>query len=116
MNKEPIDTDMYEQALDITEAGYGITEEQVNALQHDDSLSENVQMALDMRTEMQLRKNPIDVEERLQKFYKDRIIPSKAHYEDNESSNRSRTLIISLLAVAATVVGFIFFINYSFCC
>ena len=112
MNKEPIDTDMYEQALDITEAGYGITEEQVNALQHDDSLSENVQMALDMRTEMQLRKNPIDVEERLQKFYKDRIIPRKAHYEDNESSNRSRTLIISLLAVAATVVGFIFFINY----
>ena len=52
MNKEPIDTDMYEQALDITEAGYGITEEQVNALQHDDSLSENVQMALDMRTEV----------------------------------------------------------------
>lgn len=108
MNKEPIDIDMYEQAIDITEASYDITEEQLNALQHDDTLSENVQTVLDIRAEMQRQHNPIDIETRLKDFHRN----ISSHYiQPKRKPHANHKLFISMVAAAAAIIAFIFILN-----
>ncbi len=78
-------------ALDILEAGAGITEQQLNELRHDDALRRDVQDLLAIKAKM--RMGHVDVEERLNAFHKKRM------------HKGSKARIFRMAALAAAVVA-----------
>lgn len=100
MDLEQKITDLEGRALDIMEAGADITDDMLEQLRQDGQLRRLVMEMQQAKALVRGRREPIDVEARLQLFH-----------AQHRPQHRARTIVLSVLAAAAVFIGVLFLLR-----